>query len=438
MDNNENKSPLDDERENGEINNGTDIYNQGGNYNGYSPYYAGGYGYAPKAKSSKLLIVILSIVSALLVASIIGIGIIYNQIIVPLLNEIEPENSSSPQLPVTSNVIDEDFNLSQSSTPGAKYTSLADAYDATYKIFAEINTSSETDGSMGAGSGFIVARMKNNKGYYIVTNNHVVEGATKITVRLSNGKEYTAASTVLRDEYTDLAVIAIGETEELQVAKLGKSSDIRVGEDVYVIGNPLGTLAGTLTNGIVSSKAAEIYMSNHQMKLIQTTAAINPGNSGGPIFNMSGEVIGIVNSKYAGTGIEGLGFAIPMDTAIKVINDMVKQGYVTGRHDLGITMESNLYGTGGLWISEIEKDSSFTTALVAAGITPSATYAYQILTIGGYTFESVYEANAYIDKLSPGDEITIAVDIYELYFNRLVKAYSKTLTFELGQKLATN
>ncbi len=384
-------------------------------------------------KSNKLLIITLSVVAAILIAAIIGISVFYVKVLKPLIGDIDLDDDT-PKIPADVEILDEDFDLTQQNTPGQAYGSLADAYDATHGIFVEINSSFENEGSIGAGSGFIVARMDGNVGYYIVTNNHVVGGATKVTVRLSNGKEYTAEKTILTDEMTDLAVIAIKETAELPVAKLGKSSNVRVGESVYVIGNPLGTFAGTLTNGIISSQAADIYIGNHYMSLLQTTAAINPGNSGGPIFNMAGEVIGVINAKYVATDVEGIGFAIPMDTAITVVEQMVKQGYVTGRHDLGITTTQNYYGTGGLWISSIAEDSS----LLKAGVPYNLLYAYQINAINGIAFESGVQANMYIDELQAGDTITITLSIYELQFSRLVPVEQKTVTVTLGQKLATN
>lgn len=416
-------------------------------YNGYEEQYERGGFYAQRGfeypvnnqgsatvkKSNKLLIITLSVVAAVLIAAIVGVAVFYVKVLKPLLGEIDPDNDG-PNIPANVEIIDEDFDLTQQTTPGQAYTSLADAYDATHGIFVEINASFEDIGAIGAGSGFIVARMDGNVGYYIVTNNHVVGGASKVSVRLSNGKEYVAESTILTDEMTDLAVIAIKETADLPVAKLGKSSNVRVGESVYVIGNPLGTFAGTLTNGIISAQASEIYIGNHYMSLLQTTAAINPGNSGGPIFNMAGEVIGVVNAKYVATDVEGLGFAIPIDTAVTIVEQMVKQGYVTGRHDLGITMTQNYYGTGGLWISSIAEDSS----LFKAGVPYNSLYAYQINAINGMTFESGVQANMYVDELQAGDTITVSISIYEIQFSRLVPVETKTVTVTLGRKLATN
>lgn len=407
---------------------------------GYQPSPAGGYGYnfpnkPPKKSNNKVLIGIIIALSALLLVAVILLVSVFGPVISTILdNNLGLGGESSiPEGLKSDDMIYTEFQLNQSQTPGTAYSELADAYEATYKTFVEINTSSETDGTLGAGSGVIISKMKNGIGYYIVTNNHVVEGATKITVKLCDGTTYTAATTVLRDELTDLAVISIAETKELPVAKLGKSSNLRVGESIYVIGNPLGTLAGTLTNGIISSTAQELYIDNHYMELIQTNAQINPGNSGGPMFNMAGELVAIVNAKYSGVGIEGIGFAIPIDRAVDIVTQMITKGYVQGRHNLGITTEHNLYGIGGLWISSIEADS----ALIKAGMPYKSTYVYMIHSIDGEQFINGPQANAYIDEqLFAGDNVSITVTVYEMTFSDLEPIEQKTYNVTLEQKYA--
>ncbi|MCB8816173.1 S1C family serine protease [Desulfosporosinus shakirovi] len=185
--------------------------------------------------------------------------------------------------------------------------------------------------SEGAGSGVIIS----NDGY-IVTNNHVIEGANKITVTLKNAETYTA-NLVGRDVKTDIAVLKI-EASDLKAAILGDSSQLVVGELAVAIGNPLGELGGTVTEGIISALDRDIVIDGESMKLLQTSAAINPGNSGGGLFNAYGELVGIVNAKSSGSGIEGLGFAIPVNTAKTVIEQIISYGYVQGRIDLGITL----------------------------------------------------------------------------------------------------
>ncbi len=185
----------------------------------------------------------------------------------------------------------------------------------------------------GAGSGVII-----HADGIVVTNNHVIEGVSNIYVRLTNGNTYEAH---LRgtDEENDIAVLKITPQETLTVAKLGYSSALAYGEDVFAIGNPLGELGGTVTEGIISALEREVEMDDGTvMTLLQTSAAINSGNSGGGLFNMAGELIGIVNAKYSATGVEGLGFAIPVDTAILSIDNLLDYGYIPGIPAIGATI----------------------------------------------------------------------------------------------------
>ncbi|MBQ9803189.1 MAG: trypsin-like peptidase domain-containing protein [Clostridia bacterium] len=185
----------------------------------------------------------------------------------------------------------------------------------------------------GAGSGVII-----HADGIIVTNHHVIDGASNIYVRLTNGNTYEA---YLRgtDEAGDIAVLKITPQETLTVAKLGCSSALLYGEDVFAIGNPLGSLGGTVTEGIISALEREVTMDDGTvMTLLQTSAAINSGNSGGGLFNMAGELIGIVNAKYSATGVEGLGFAIPVDTAVISINELLDHGYIRGIPSLNVTL----------------------------------------------------------------------------------------------------
>ncbi|MBR2010519.1 MAG: trypsin-like peptidase domain-containing protein [Clostridia bacterium] len=195
--------------------------------------------------------------------------------------------------------------------------------------------------SAGAGSGVII-----HADGIIVTNNHVIEGVSSIYVRLTNGNTYEA---YLRgtDEENDIAILKITPREALTVAKLGCSSALAWGEDVFAIGNPLGELGGTVTEGIISALEREVEMSDGTvMTLLQTSAAINSGNSGGGLFNMAGELIGVVNAKYSATGVEGLGFAIPVDTAIFSINDLLDYGYIPGVPAIGATIVDSAMQVG--------------------------------------------------------------------------------------------
>src|SRR5438309_11149394 len=188
------------------------------------------------------------------------------------------------------------------------------------------------------GSGVIV-----DKRGYILTNNHVVEQATKIQVQLSGSTQKYTAKVIGVDEDTDLAVIKIEANKELPTAKLGNSDGVQVGDWVLAIGSPFG-LQATVTAGIVSAKDREhIGGAGHQFqKFLQTDAAINPGNSGGPLVDLAGEVIGINTAIITGSrGYEGVGFALPSTTAINVYDQIIKQGRVT-RGSIGVSFQEEL------------------------------------------------------------------------------------------------
>ena len=182
----------------------------------------------------------------------------------------------------------------------------------------------------GAGSGVIIS-----EDGYIVTNNHVIDGANEISVTLKSGKDYKA-TLVGTDEKTDIAVLKINASG-LTPATFGDSDSVVVGEQIVVIGNPLGSLGGSVTTGIISATGREIEVENMTMTLLQIDAAVNPGNSGGALFNLNGELVGVVNAKYSSEEVEGLGFAIPINTAKATIEDIIEYGYVKGRAQLGIT-----------------------------------------------------------------------------------------------------
>ncbi len=246
--------------------------------------------------------------------------------------------------------------------------------------------------SEGAGSGVITS-----SDGYIVTNNHVIDGASKITVRLKNTDSYTA-TLVGRDAKTDIAVLKI-DASDLQTAILGNSDQLVVGELAVAIGNPLGELGGTVTEGIISALDRDIVIDGESMKLLQTSAAINPGNSGGGLFNEYGELVGIVNAKSSGSGIEGLGFAIPVNTTKEVVNQIIEYGYVQGRIDLGLTLldindsrTAMMYrvSNAGVYVLKAEKQNGFESG-------------DRIVSINGTQMTSSSDVKSMIDSLKVGD-----------------------------------
>lgn len=196
-------------------------------------------------------------------------------------------------------------------------------------IYGIFNTSATSEGT---GSGIIIS----NDGY-IVTNNHVIEGASAVSVTLNTGTEYEA-KVVGSDSKTDLAIIKIKPNEKLTVAELGDSSKIQVGERAVAIGNPLGLeFFGSTTQGIISAINRKITVGDRTMSVIQTDAAINEGNSGGALVDAYGKVIGINAVKIAASSVEGMSFAIPISEAKPVLEDLIRYGYVKGRPVLGIS-----------------------------------------------------------------------------------------------------
>ena len=200
------------------------------------------------------------------------------------------------------------------------------------------NIFGQTTSSAISGSGFVIT-----EDGYIVTNYHVIEYSVKrgyeTNVMFYDGSTYDA-KIIGYDEENDLAVIKI-DAEDLNYVSVGKSSEMVVGETVYTVGNPLGELAYTMTSGIVSALDRLISTDeNTSINMFQIDAAVNSGNSGGPVYNSRGQVIGVVSAKYSSTGVEGLGFAIPIDEAMEIVEQLIEHGYVTGRAAFGVSVQN--------------------------------------------------------------------------------------------------
>lgn len=252
-----------------------------------------------------------------------------------------------------------------------------------------------------AGSGFILTQDG-----YIVTNQHVIDSAQKITVVLDDGTEYPA-TLVGSDSINDLAVLKI-DAKNLPTVVLGTSADLEVGELAVAIGNPLGELSGTVTAGIISALDREINIEGQTMRVLQTDAAINAGNSGGALFNSFGEVIGINNAKNAGTGIEGLGFAIPIDHAKPIIESLIKTGSTIEPFRLGIytqdipadqAQQYNL--PEGVYIIQVEKGSAAEKAGLIRGDV--------IVAANGKAVKTTEALQAIKNSLNPGDKLAISI-----------------------------
>lgn len=267
-----------------------------------------------------------------------------------------------------------------------------------------------TSGEGGTGSGVIMSADG-----YIITNNHVVVDENtgvqqdKITVYMSDGTSFPAEVVGL-DEQTDLAVLKIDPAgTTLTPAEFGDSNSLQVGEEVYAIGSPGGLeLANTITGGHISALNRDITIDDRVMSLIQTDAAINPGNSGGALINKYGQVIGITSAKLGISYYEGLGFAIPMDTVKPIVDELIQNGYIAGRPQIGISgqnvseQQSAAYGIPqGVRVINVDSRSN----AAAAGV-----QANDIITgINGTEVTDMDGVNAVKDELSAGDKITLTL-----------------------------
>ncbi len=289
--------------------------------------------------------------------------------------------------------------------------------DVTYQNFF-----GQTSSAAVSGSGFIIS-----SDGYILTNYHVIEYAHKggytVTVMLHDGTRYEA-SIVGTEESNDIAVLKI-EATGLTAAVLGNSDALAVGDEVHAVGNPLGELEFTMTNGHVSALDRVITTDSNSdpINMFQIDAAVNSGNSGGPLYNARGEVVGVVTAKYSSTGVEGLGFAIPINDAARIADDLIHKGYVTGKAYLGIALEeqynamyARYWGTPlGAYVHSVEAGSCAEKAGIQAG---------DIITrVGDTTIESISDLRQALKLYSAGDSAEI-----ELY--RADNSVTLTVTFD--------
>lgn len=321
-------------------------------------------------------------------------------------------NSSS----VSATAVNSNLPSVNISSPSATSTSANDGLSGE-EIYAKVSPSvvsiqavNLTSGEGGTGSGVIMSADG-----YIITNNHVVVDENtgvqqdKITVYMSDGTSFPAEVIGL-DEQTDLAVLKIDPAgTTLTPAEFGDSNSLQVGEEVYAIGSPGGLeLANTITGGHISALNRDITIDDRVMSLIQTDAAINPGNSGGALINKYGQVIGITSAKLGISYYEGLGFAIPMDTVKPIVDELIQNGYIAGRPQIGISgqnvseQQSAAYGIPqGVRVINVDSRSN----AAAAGV-----QANDIITgINGTEVTDMDGVNAVKDELSAGDKITLTL-----------------------------
>ncbi|MDV5703297.1 trypsin-like peptidase domain-containing protein [Acinetobacter baumannii] len=287
----------------------------------------------------------------------------------------------------------------------------------------------------GSGSG-VIFKVTGNEAY-IVTNNHVIEGASEIEVSLYNG-EKASAQLIGADALTDLAVLKIDSKDVEGTLEFGDSSTLRAGEDVLAIGNPLGLeFSRTVTQGIVSATDRTITVTTSagewELNVIQTDAAINPGNSGGALLNASGQVIGINSLKISEDGVEGLGFAIPSNDVVPIVNQLIESGQIT-RPYMGVSL-AGLEELPQMYLQEVPE--TVTEGAMVMQIDSSSAAAKAGLVVGDVivSIDDVKVTNSndlrkYLyNDLSVGDEITLKV---------YSKGQEKTVTMTLTDQQATS
>jgi serine protease Do len=344
----------------------------------------------------------------LVLGSVLGLTgclITVPNVVTPSLSQNPTPVTSSPKQP-----LDTGWSPPAVETEAPILPSIADVVEKVYPSVVAINTEVVTLDifrtpltQKGAGSGWII-----DKDGIIVTNNHVVEGAKKVTVELSDGRTFEAdPSNIHTDQFTDLAVIKIDATN-LPAASIGDSSKLRVGDWVVALGNPLGE-GIRAKEGTVSGLKVSLDVEQGQTldDLIETSAAINPGNSGGPLVNMKAEVIGITSAKVAAVGVEGLGYAISTKTAIPTIEQLIKQGYVV-RPYLGVTLYTVDQYVATINHLPVDK------GVVVAYVSPDSPAAkaglqqYDVITIfNGKNVTTAEETINAIHESKIGDEVTI-------------------------------
>ena len=302
-----------------------------------------------------------------------------------------------------SSVHAESSPVSKENVPQEGGMSLQDIYETVIPSVVSISCMG-TQGSS-TGTGVILSADG-----YIVTNSHVVENAVDMEVLLTDGR-IIPAELIGMDAISDLAVLHIS-AENLIPAELGDSSVLRVGDVVVAIGDPLGIeLRGTMTDGIVSAINRDMELEGRSMSLIQTNAALNSGNSGGPLINCYGQVVGINTMKMRdtmGTSVEGLGFAIPSVTVEDIVNQLIEQGFVSGRPELGVTGErvSSFYQfyyrlPQGLYITEVQKGS----AADSVGIEPGDI----LISIDSVAITGSDVLKTVLYGYNPGDQIQVII-----------------------------
>ena len=372
----------------------------------------------PKKHGSKFGLKLLAVVLCCAITSAASLGVFVVMIQNGVINVQSSEASSNAAFTI-SRVVNGDTSSDTSASSDGTVSAMSDQdiaakltpsvvciqnYQVTQNYgFMQTDTSDSSVSPASEGSGIIMS-----EDGYIITNAHVVEGATSLKVMTSDGETYEA-QLVGSDTVTDLAVVKIDATG-LTAAEFGSSKDLRVADKVMAIGNPGGhELSSSVTIGYVSAlnRAIANNTTGYTMEYIQTDAAINPGNSGGALINEYGQVVGINSAKISATGYEGLGFAIPIDTAQPIISDLIQYGYVKDRAVLGISgqfidsMTGRFYGLPqGEYVAQLNSSEAQASGLQVGDV---------ITAIDGQQLDSESTLRSAILSKKPGDTVTLQV-----------------------------
>lgn len=372
----------------------------------------------PKKHGSKFGLKLLAVVLCCAITSAASLGVFVVMIQNGVINVQSSEASSNAAFTI-SRVVNGDTSSDTSASSDGTVSAMSDQdiaakltpsvvciqnYQVTQNYgFMQTDTSDSSVSPASEGSGIIMS-----EDGYIITNAHVVEGATSLKVMTSDGETYEA-QLIGSDTVTDLAVVKIDATG-LTAAEFGSSEDLRVADKVMAIGNPGGhELSSSVTIGYVSAlnRAIANNTTGYTMEYIQTDAAINPGNSGGALINEYGQVVGINSAKISATGYEGLGFAIPIDTAQPIISDLIQYGYVKDRAVLGISgqfidsMTGRFYGLPqGEYVAQLNSSEAQASGLQVGDV---------ITAIDGQQLDSESILRSAILSKKPGDTVTLQV-----------------------------
>ncbi|MBQ8859143.1 MAG: trypsin-like peptidase domain-containing protein [Clostridia bacterium] len=410
----ENEAPATEEKEEERPAGASVAYTPEDHYTSNGAYrapYTPSYEQPPKKKGGAGVVVLCTVLAIVLVVGSFFGGNLLGRLQGGLLNPggggtsggsttDTPGTSGIDRGEVTWNVVEKVAGLAQEGSVPA-------VVEAVENMVVEIRTETAVNDYLygdyvqsGAGSGVIVSADG-----LILTCNHVIEGAELITVTLANGKEYKA-EVYGTDSWSDLALLKI-EEDELAFATFARApaeeekySYMKVGETVVAIGNPLGELGGSVSVGVISALGREVTVEGMPMTLLQIDASVNPGNSGGGLFNLNGELIGIVNAKSTGDAVEGIGFAIPSTYATEIAESLYEQGYVSGRPYLGMYFQPT--STGYLQIAEYDYNDELPED-------KRLQYGDILYEADGVSITAMTDLQTVLAKKKPGDTLTIKV-----------------------------